>query len=409
MWIRKFKTIIGVVAAFCVLLPFASCGHDEPDTPITPDVEPVTPGHAGRTVLIYAVASNSLNSNLTSDSNEMLRAASSIKGLGDDVRVVLYQINYEYAPALYELTYTSGDTAGKWKKVREYDRYPFSTDPERISEVIADTRQLYPSDSYGLVMWSHALGWRPDFTGHENPYKRSFGEDKDQTVDVDGVPVKWSDRCDLIELADAIPTGMFDFIWWDCCYMGGIEVAYQMRNKCEVMIASPAEVPGDGMPYNVTLPLLAKRTPSIEESAQAYYSTYDRSWACAIAVMYMDKIEELADATSSIYEAGERPVRSHLINYARGTAGPFYDFGQYARLHINDEGLGASLLSDFNNALDSFCPLHLVTECNFSYQYVWTPGVVSGISTHYPGILDSAQEAYYDRLDWTKRVNPRLD
>ena len=406
MWIRNFKKIIGVVAAMCVLLPLASCGHDEPDTPPgSSDPEKPSPAaHAGRTVLIYAVGSNSLSRNLVSDSNEMLAAAPSIAGLGKDVNVLMYKIDYDYAPALYELTCSAGAVSGEWRKVRDYDRLPFSTDPVRISEVFNDARELFPADKYGLVMWSHALGWRPSFTGHTNPYKRSFGEDKDETIYIDGVAVKWSDRCDLIELADAIPDRMFDFIWWDCCYMGGIEVAYQMRRKCEVMVASPAEVPGDGMPYDLTLPLLARIRPSYEDAARAYYTTYDRTWACAIAVMYMNRIEELADATVSVYEAGERPTRSRLINYARGTAGPFYDFGQYTILHCPDDEMHKDLLSDFKDAYTNFAPLRLVTEVNFNYSPVWTPGVASGISCHYPGILEAQEEEYYTQLDWYNRV-----
>ena len=64
------------VLTFCfgiaALLSSCSDGKDSPDMP-TPDKSP-----KNTTLLIYAVATNSLTSNLVSDKNEMLQAASQI-------------------------------------------------------------------------------------------------------------------------------------------------------------------------------------------------------------------------------------------------------------------------------------------------------------------------------------------
>ncbi len=375
------KKFLLTVTFYALLL--SSCSSDEPDTPIVPT------GDAERTVLIYAVATNSLNPSLSSDCTEMTIAAPDIAGLGSKVRVLLYRIDYSHDPTLYELTCTDG--RGDWKVVKEYDRDLFSTDPRRIADVIGDAKELCPASRYGLIMWSHATGWRPDFAGHTNPLKRSFGQDKEGA---------YSDTCDLLELADAIPDDTFDYIWWDCCYMGGVEVAYQLRDKCDYMVASPAEVPGDGMPYNQTLPRLASPEPDLKEAARQYFLTYNRSWACSIAVMDMAHIEDLREAARELQEAGERPGRAGLISYSRGSLGPFYDFGQYTRLHAPAGEAGERLKSRFDAALEAFLPLSLVTECNFDYRYVWTPGVVTGISCHYPGTLDDRSEAYYQSLDW---------
>ena len=51
------------------------------------------------------------------------------------------------------------------------------------------------------------------------------------------------------EISLAIPDSMFDFILCDACYMGAVEVAYDLREDCRYYVASPAAVMGGGFPY----------------------------------------------------------------------------------------------------------------------------------------------------------------
>ena len=48
------------------------------------------------------------------------------------------------------------------------------------------------------------------------------------------------------DFAAAIPMKM-DYIIMDACLMGGIEVAYALKDKCDRIIFSQAEVIGDGL------------------------------------------------------------------------------------------------------------------------------------------------------------------
>ena len=53
---------------------------------------------------------------------------------------------------------------------------------------------------------------------------------------------------EITELAAALPHN-YEFILFDCCLMGGIEVAYEFKDKCEYMLFSPTEILADGFPY----------------------------------------------------------------------------------------------------------------------------------------------------------------
>ncbi len=406
---RDMKRILQYFPIFFLIFGLVSgCTSESPD----PAPSPSSP-EAKRTLLIYAVATNSLSTALSGDMAEMRKAAPSVEGLGKDVNVILYRLDYTAGPALYELDAASSD----FVKIKDYDRGQFSTDPKRIAQVIADVKKLRPAEKYGLVMWSHATGWSPDFSTHSSEVKRSFGQDKYGGI---------SDSTDLDELASVIPSDTFDFIWWDCCYMGSIEVAYQMRGKCDFMAAAPSEVPGNGMPYHITLPMLASASPRIAEAAAEYFNFYklqseglslrDRT-PSSIAVYDMREIEGVAEAAAHIYKEGEMPDESVLQNYARRPNGPFYDFGQYTRLYTQGMAGGDAALLAFNAAMGRFVIAGYCTPYNFncwtatSYTdpswYTWDTDIYSGVTCHYPDPSTVAEEEYYRSLDWWQRVGAR--
>jgi hypothetical protein len=54
---------------------------------------------------------------------------------------------------------------------------------------------------------------------------------------------------ELIDFAEAIPYKL-DFIVFDACFMGSIEVAYELKDKTDYIVASPAEVLAPGFVYS---------------------------------------------------------------------------------------------------------------------------------------------------------------
>ena len=66
------------------------------------------------------------------------------------------------------------------------------------------------------------------------------------------------------EFADAIPYHL-DYLLFDMCFSGGVEVAYGLKDKADYLGLSPAEVLGDGMfDYTkITSFLLDRTTPDL--------------------------------------------------------------------------------------------------------------------------------------------------
>lgn len=384
---------------------FLSCGHSDDPTPPVNEKRDLT-------VLLYAVASNDLESYLESDKNEILRAVAGMDMSG--LSLLVYQVTSQGAPALLEV---NKDASGKcsYKELKNYDRSVYSTDPKRISEVIEDVGTLRKADKYGLVLWSHGTGLDPAFPTHGNSpasdiFERipdtcfSFGADKDKEKDP-----SYTDAIDIDELADALPDGMFDFIWFDACYMSGIETIYQLRNKCNHFVGYPTEVFSPGMPYDLTVPYFLNRQPDLVGGARAFFNFYNESSdyqmrVATACVVDMSAIEKLADACAGLYKGVEEaPSAEGMICYTRRKIGPFYDFGQYSR-KMADLNPDKPSFSEFEKAIDKFVIWCAASDVDFNYRPI-DPEGYSGISCYiYNPSSMSEKNEYYRTLDWYKRV-----
>ncbi len=391
---NRILTLLFAIASLGLL---SSCGgkKDEPKH-----------ANAQRTVLVYALGSNNLSSDLAADKNEMVQAAPDIKGLGRDVRVLLYSISSKTATeaTLSELT---KDATGQWDFVplKSYDRNTFSTDPKRISLVFSDLRQEAPADAYGLIFWAHGTSWLPNFSDHEVPttkgLQKSYGWDTYQDV---------RDYCDIDELAGAIPDRMFDYIWFDNCYMMGVEVVYQLRNKCNYIAGYPTEDWQYGMNYETTLPMLAAKTPDLAGAGKAFFDYYFKQYmAVTVTVMRTDGLESLADTAAEIYAKGKRPVSTNgLMIYSRNLPVSLYDFGQFTKKYLDSSDPETkSLTETFDNILKDMTIYARCTTKDFNYtEGAFDPEQYSGLSCYFPGSASYSIDSYYRTLDWAKRVNP---
>lgn len=386
---NRFLTFL-FAAALVAILP--SCGdkNDEPKR-----------SAAKRTILIYALGSNNLASDLVRDKNEMIKAAPAIAGLGRDVRVLLYSVASQTAEeaTLEELSKTK---SGEWgfQTLKAYDRNTFSTDPARMREVFVNLSYEAPADAYGLVFWGHGTSWLPNFSDHEVPegLKKSFGWDNYQGV---------MDYCDLKELKRAIPDRMFDYIWFDLCYMMSVEVAYELRNKCDYIAGYPTEDWNTGMNYDETLPMLAAPNPDLAGAGKAFYDYYmDDDMAVTVTVMKTDGFERLAQAASVIYAVGSRPASAvGLQNYSRLKT-PLYDFGQFTKRYLNFSDPAAAVIeAEFDAALRDITLFAGCSTKNFNgTNNAFDPAKYSGLSCFFQGTASSDVEDYYESLDWPQRV-----
>lgn len=401
-------TVCGIVAIG--MLP--SCGHNDEPEPVNKTKK------VKRTVLVYAIASNNLWSDFRSDRDEMLRGLENVNL--DESRLLVYWVSpthglYEgekdpvtgnpYPPALYEVERDKATGELDFVTLNTYSRSVYSTDPKRMSDVIADAMNTAPAEHYGLVLWSHGLGWLPAAhrsRGTETETRsgtifHSFGYDEE----LNGI-----DEMDIDELALAIPDNTFDYIWFDACYMTGIETVYQLRHKCETLVGYPTEIWSGGIPYDIVISTLISEKPNLEDAAGKVFDYYaSAGWPATVSVISMAGLEELADAVKDIYQKNGVILSSEEIAqlqyYSRNTKYPFYDMGQYV-LKLA-ENLPAEYSVALQSALDKSVKYKAITPLNFDRR-PFNQEVYSGLSTHIWRGDDSNAEIFYSTLDWYRRV-----
>ena len=362
----------------CVMLLLCGCSSQEPDAP------PLTK----RTVLVYMVANNASLGGAgydTLDIEEMKAAAANGDLAGG--RLIVYHAGVNAAPQLLDIT-QSGIVV-----LKTYDDSQYSVERARLEDVISDTKRYAPAEDYGLVLWSHASGWLQDgITEADEASTLSFGYDRGKKMNVS-------------TLAKALTDKGFSFVYFDCCQMASVEVAYELRHATDFIVASAIELPIEGMPYDKNVKCFFSDTPDLIQAARNTFELYDgqenpeNRW-CSMSVIDTSEMDALADATRAIYSAlpdmtlppGYTPQKYQLDGRVY-----LYDFADYVTSMAEAYGIPALLISEYDEAMHRAVIYKDATPMLYNTLPLTRH---SGLSTF---IMKSQQEAVtknYNQLQW---------
>ena len=101
------------------------------------------------------------------------------------------------------------------------------------------------------------------------------------------------------EMAEALSTlPPLDFIFADCCAFQSVETAYELRNVTDYIIASPAEIPGEGAPYETVVPAMFNNDPEYcRLVVDAYFAQTLNGMREPLSVIKTSAMQPLAVAT----------------------------------------------------------------------------------------------------------------
>lgn len=395
------RTSLIIITSLLTVL-FAGCKHSKNE----PEPEPIPiPGTAEGVTIVYAINKSSLSGIFQRDTAEIKAAMDSIDMSRQ--KLLLYLTTTDSTTCLLELQQSliKKKKVLTWRKVKEYDRQQTSTAPAVMKRVIADALSVYPDAEHSLIFWGHGTAWTPGFSDHETrngapaniPAQHSYGGEYGD----DPRNPEWAE---ITDIADAIPDGAFRTIWFDCCYMSSIEVAYQLRNKTKMYVAYPTEVWDEGLNYNDVLPYIMRKNQDLTRAAAEFYSYYnDKSDAVTVSVMDMSRIEAVAEATRALMQQypDEIDKVTGVSNYRRGGTYGYYDMMQL--LKLKDQG---ELLQGVQDSMNRFVVYHAESSRDFNNrQWVQTP--LCGVSMHSLGEYgqkEADHEPFYRTLDWYKAV-----
>lgn len=324
-----------------------------------------------RTVVVYMEARNSLKYNAVDDLEEMTRAA-----IPTDCRLLVYLSAYDSAPQLLEIS------KGVRTTLKTYPEGTSAVDPSHMAEVLADARRMAPAIETGLVMWSHSSGWMQSLSKSA----RGFGLENN------------SQQMSVTELATALRGQDLDFIFFDSCYMGSVETAYELRRCARYMAASVCEVPAPGMNYALTLPALTDADmirglkDAIDITVDGYIASRE-SCPSTLSLIDLSKIDALAATVKANRKPLPEDYTPQLYSRDRPYRYLFFDLGQYM------EAVGADMTT-----LDAA----VLYERHSAYIWGEIPlQHVSGLSVFLPELNPAYDcSSYgYSTLEWHNFMN----
>ena len=315
-----------------------------------------------------------------------------------------------------------------------YEESVISSSPVQFNEVLSFVKERFPAAGYGLIFSSHATGYLPagfyqkpnDYiyigdnvsqmnrTWHgavaspyvEIPYDpslpavKSVGQDQ---TSYSGSSVSY--EMELADFAKAIPMKL-DYILFDACLMGGIEVAYELREKVSVIGFSQAEVLAEGLNYTtVTTRLLADGKPDPVGVCKDYFEQYDVkngvNRSATISAVDCRKLEPLAQLCKKLFEKYRGKISAVPYNRVQG----FYRYSHHWFYDLESilvqAGISSEELEELRVALNG-CVIYKGHTPHFfqGSQSGFEINTFSGLSMYLPSHGTRELGEFYKTLDW---------
>jgi hypothetical protein len=290
-----------------------------------------------------------------------------------------------------------------------------SAQADLLKQVIGQARDECPAQSYGLILWSHGTGWLPKglygeipqygvqrlaaaspflYDIHDPAYPRT------KTFAQDG-----NSEMEIPSLAAALEDYHHDYICFDACLMADIQTYYQIRDVCDYIMGSPAEIIDTGFPYDKLSSVMFpyKGLSNLTALCDAYYDKYNaKTGYNRSGTISLVKTEYIAELSLSfkdlIADGGTDPSeidRSGLQTYDRLSEHVFWDIEQMAEL------IGTSVRYDeFKTALSKTVIYKKATE-----TFITIPiEHFSGLAAYLPTTALPRTQSAYSLTSWNQYI-----
>lgn len=309
---KYFFTLLGT------LLLIVSCHKD--------DAPEFTKQKAERAVMIYMAGENNLTKSgngkryLNSDIQEMIEGS---RQLTDKQRLFVFVDSLTSTGSTKAAPYIMEIHNGQTYIRKQFESDFYASDPDRFEDIVGWMTSNIDAESFGLVLWGHATGWIVDPDSIVSS-RRAYGVDSNE--DCGSKSEKWMNITQMAQALSSQPK--MDFIFADCCNMMCAEVGYELRNATEYLIGSPAEIPGDGAPYDKIVPYLYANGSNLYRNIiDTYYNYYLddfrdeyslNGYSVPLSVIDTKYMDQLASATHDILGSfvPEKPEGTSLSNIA---------------------------------------------------------------------------------------------
>ncbi|MCR4764566.1 MAG: peptidase C11 [Bacteroidaceae bacterium] len=418
------------------LLVVTACTKDDPDPGPDPYDVPDPPERgstANRTVLIYMAADNDLGGKgfAADDLTEITEAVRTLESsiyTKNNVLVFYDQYDASQQPSLFrlvkkaEIKASENDASmdelvitAEREIIKEFATEIISTEPSTIREVMDLAYTTFPAHSYGFVYWSHGDGWLPG--KYQSLALRSSSPLRWIGVDKENGTGSSDYKTGIPELAGVLKQApkKLDFLLLDACFMMSVEVAYELRDCTNYLVASPTETPGPGGPYTKLVPAMFATNQAAIQIAEAYYGFYESkynpnvkntnsNWTGGVSITALDcsKLGQLAEVTSACLpdeEPDVQSLRETVFDYDKrssyGHVG-YYDMEDMMELIMTPENY-VKWLEVYNQALAFW----KTTPMNFSATVgLFSMEEANGVTHYILSPSDTSKYTDYRTNSW---------
>lgn len=389
-----------------------------------------------KVMLLYIAGYNDLQSYLKKNIDDLLKGWIPRYNRADDVVLVYSHLSvsrYDLTtPTASSLTRIYRDHYGETvtDTLVHYSPETIAASASQLNEVLTYIKDNFKAKSYGLIFSSHSTGYLPagyyskpgSYVFQEKmmyrqgrggreamtsvPYtEREHEPGRPETKSIgQSVHEDMSYEMELADFAEAIPMKL-DYILFDSCLMGGIEVAYELADKCDRIGFSQTEVLAQGFNYvSLTSSLLNNMPESDpEQVCRDYIDYYDSQSgvyrSATISLVDCSKLEPVADACREIFSRYRNGIDnispSKVQRYYTGNHRWFYDLESIAA----EAGASGEDLDRLRDAID-MCVIY--KGCTPSFLNDFDIETFSGFSMYLPRNGSEQLDLYYKTLRWNK-------
>lgn len=322
---------------FGMMVLMTACSND--DAPATRGEDTAN----AKTVLVYMAGRNDLTGAL--DRNlEQIKEGSKQIGKNDNLLVFVRRNNKNETPWLARIK--NGELTDSLSLsdmgISSSDGQDRASDPVVMEGVLRYAFNHYPAmnGNYGLVLWGHGTGWLMDDEVKPQKGRRAFGVD----IGNNNGDKRWINITTMANVLKGLPH--MKFIMGDCCHLMCLENLYELRSTCDYIIGSPAEIPGNGAPYEQIVPDFFADGKFYSNIVGKYYK-YMRG-SLPLAAVKTSEMDNVAQATRQALQAvkekngnGYADMKGtiHYLYSGSGSAefnpdyNIFYDAGDFIRTY----------------------------------------------------------------------------
>lgn len=424
---KQLVNNIRAALASLLMLSAVACDKTFDDMPGNKGTAPVrnVTSEKAQVLVLYSAGFNSLCAALEDDVNDMKSGYLPLVGSMSKA-VLVYSRRLSETGKYTDRTpsYLIRLSVDGWGKVisdtlKTWPETDEAVSASTMTDVLETVKGLYPHASYGMVFSSHGSGWLP--SGYYSTGKITAGTaglqavpyidpnsdgsmPRVKSIGIDNITSRNTYEMEIETFAQALPM-KFDYIIIDACLMGCVEVAYALKDKCDKLVFSQAEVLEDGLCVYTTLTqrVLKPVEPDLynlcEDSYQHYKNQDDPIYrSLTISMIDCTRLDGLAESCKSLFSKYRNQISlvnaANVQGYFRARKHWFYDLTDILR----QSGIPEADMAGYNKAM-SDCVLYNAATDTFINFDIRTH---CGLSMYLPADGNSELDEFYKTLSWNK-------